>query len=205
MEQQMSRVHRQGHQPIIRTVSIKEDGTVVKKEKVTITDIAKKHGVENVRVFYFSTVPLRVFGATPNKHSAVVEGRIAQGLPNRDVLDDYKFVVNPLDTDYSTMEFYNADFESLSQNDPERYYVMIGEEKIVLGFQAVPTKIAGFSKNGYYFDVFSDIKEDKETFRIVREHMGTKEKTTTQTGLTAHEAIRYLANALEDGSMFKQE
>lgn len=107
-------------------------------EKVKLSKLAAEHGVENLRIF----CPARrrddflgfvvISGSNP---AIVQECRIKEDArPNRAVEQDYRVIIAPLDPDFVYEDFYNGDFESLSQQYPEKYYVMVGETKYVLGF-----------------------------------------------------------------------
>lgn len=109
---------------------------------VKLADVAKEHGVENIRVFFVTSklnrMPIIGIGFTSSSdEEVVVEGRIradASNRVNRDVRNDYKFIVDPIDGDYAYQEYYNADFESMSQRVPDSWYIMIGEERVPLRF-----------------------------------------------------------------------
>lgn len=106
---------------------------------VSLADVAKEHGVENIRVFFVTRVLNRVdilgigFTSSSDKE-VVVEGRIRVGQFNRDVTEGYKFIADPLDNHYASEEFYNMDFESLSYECPDKWYIMVGEQRIPLRF-----------------------------------------------------------------------
>lgn len=106
---------------------------------VSLADVVKEHGVENVRVFFVTSVLNRIgnFGigfTSSSDKEEVVEGRIRVGQYNRNVTEGYKFVVDPLDSRYAPEEFYNMDFESMSSRKPDRWYIMVGEQRIPLRF-----------------------------------------------------------------------
>lgn len=135
IKQQSSRRHRKGY-----TVTEVEVEIPSKVKYVSLADVAKEHGVENLRVFYLSSKIERVIagigiGFTSSTDPKVcVEGRIRTETVNRDVLDGYKFIVDPLDPYYAYGEYYNADFETLSHEYPNDFYVMVGETRIPLRF-----------------------------------------------------------------------
>jgi hypothetical protein len=107
-------------------------------KKVKLVDLAAEHGVENLRIFFPARRRDGFLGMvviSESNPAVVVEGRVLQtARPNRMVADDYKFIANPLDEAYAYEDYYNADFEGLSQQYPDRFYVMVGDEKFVLGF-----------------------------------------------------------------------
>lgn len=107
-------------------------------KKVKLADLAAEHGVEKLRIFFPARLRDGFFGMvviSEHNPAVVVEGRVLEtARPNRMVANDYKFIANPLDDAYAYEDYYNADFESLSQEQPDRFYVMVGEEKFVLGF-----------------------------------------------------------------------
>lgn len=72
-------------------------------------------------------------------------------------------------------------------------------------------EVAQFSKRGYLFTVKGHREEPSSKFTgsiyysILREKIGSGEVEVTQEKLSAAEAIRYLANAAEDGSLMYSE
>lgn len=109
---------------------------------VSLESVAKEHGVENLRVFFVTSVLNTIPGlpmafTSSSDAQVVVEGRIRQGVPNRDVLGGYKFIVQPLDESYAYQEYYNDDFESMSHQCPDSWYIMVGEERVPLHFVEV--------------------------------------------------------------------
>lgn len=104
-------------------------------KRIKLSDLAVEHGVENLRIF-FPARPLQGFmglGFTSSSDpQVVVEGRAVE-RDNRIVSNDYKFIVKPVDETYAHEEFYNGDFESLSERAPDRFYVMVADRKIILG------------------------------------------------------------------------
>ncbi len=101
-----------------------------------IAELAEKHGVENLRVFYPATERQSFMGLSFSCSSdpkTVVEGRLVEGDLYK-VVDDYKVRVQPLDPFYGSEEYYSQDFESLADKFPHEFYIMVGEEKIKLGW-----------------------------------------------------------------------
>jgi hypothetical protein len=105
-------------------------------QRIKIADLAKEFGVENLRIFFPASKRDGYLGLVivdASNPTQVVEGR-AHERPHREVARDFKFIAEPLDKTFAHEDFYNGDFESLSETYPDSYYVMVGEQKYVLGF-----------------------------------------------------------------------
>jgi len=105
-------------------------------QRLRIAELAKEFGAENLRIFFPARKRDGFLGLVvvdDNNPPQVVEGR-AHERPQREVARDFKFIAEPLDRNYAHEDFYNGDFESLSEAFPDRYYVMVGERKFIVGF-----------------------------------------------------------------------
>lgn len=104
---------------------------------VSLVDVVKEHGVENIRVFFVTSKLNHAFGlvafTSSSDDQTVVEGRIEVG-GRYDVLNGYKFRAIPLEEGMSYEDFYNSDFESMSHKVPDSWYIMVGENRIPLHF-----------------------------------------------------------------------
>lgn len=108
-------------------------------QRIKIADLAKGFGAENLRIFFLARKRdgfLGLVTVDTSNPPQVVEAR-AHERPHREVARDFKFVAEPLDRTFAHEDFYNSDFESLSETSPDCYYVMVGEQKFVLGFPRV--------------------------------------------------------------------
>ena len=100
-----------------------------------IANLAKTYGTENLR-FFFPASPLQTFAGlfsftSSDDEQVVVEAKAVE-RPNRVVSDNYKMVLQPIDSTYAYDDFYICDFESLAEEMPDRYYVMIGDKNILV-------------------------------------------------------------------------
>lgn len=105
-------------------------------QRLKIADLAKEFGAENLRIFFPARKRDGLLGLVTvdtGNPLQVVEAR-AHERPHREVARDFKFIAEPLDRSFAHEDFYNGDFESLSGTFPDSYYVMVGEQKYVLGF-----------------------------------------------------------------------
>lgn len=95
--------------------------------QLDIAELAKIHGVENLR-FFFPARPLKnIMGVrftSSDDEQVVVEARAVERF-NRVVADGYKMILQPLDETFAYSDFYICDFESLHQRKPDRYRVEI--------------------------------------------------------------------------------
>jgi hypothetical protein len=108
--------------------------------RIKIADLAKEFGADNLRIFFPARKRDSFLGMVTvdtNNPPQVVESR-AYETAHREVARDYKFIAEPIDRSFAHEGFYNGDFESLSETSPECYYVMVGEQKYVLGFSKTP-------------------------------------------------------------------
>lgn len=106
--------------------------------RVTIKDLAIKHGAENMR-FFFPAQPLQTFlgigFVSGDDERTLVEAVADEKVrPNRNVSEGYKVLLKPLDERFAPEDFYQGDFESMSESLPDEFYVVIGDEKFVLGY-----------------------------------------------------------------------
>jgi hypothetical protein len=101
-------------------------------QPVNISELAKIHGVENLR-FFFPASPLQVCGpiafTSSEDEQTVIESKAVERF-NRYVVDRYKMILQPLDVKYAGSDFYIRDFESLCEEIPDSFYIMVGKEKI---------------------------------------------------------------------------
>lgn len=113
---------------------------------VELAEVAKEHGVENLRFFFPARPMQRIMGigfTSSDDKCEVVEGRADETPFQRRIIEDnYKIVLQPLDKSLAYEEFYISDFESLSHQCPDDFYVMVGEEKIKLHFVEVEEAVA---------------------------------------------------------------
>lgn len=97
-----------------------------------IAKLAKIHGANNIR-FFFPARPLNIIGpiafTSSDDKPVVVEAKAVERF-NRVVADGYKMDLQPLDEVYARTDFYISDFEALCEEHPERFFVMIGAERI---------------------------------------------------------------------------
>lgn len=104
-------------------------------KNLKIANLAKTYGTENLR-FFFPASPLQTFAGlfsftSSDDEQIVVEAKAVERY-NRFVVDNYKMVLQPIDSTYAHQDFYICDFESLAESMPDRYYVMIGDKNVLL-------------------------------------------------------------------------
>lgn len=102
-------------------------------QRISISDLAKYHGTENLR-FRAPLRPVRRCGplayTTTNDDSVVVECLADENTRyNRKLVEGYKILLRPADENlrnlYGYEEFYQMDFESLCERFPEQFSVRV--------------------------------------------------------------------------------